>query len=74
MDLNDVIDECRDVMNCYQLCFIRYSIIAFIIIYSFNTIKVLRDSLKLWLVYNVLPLRVSSSHHSLQMFDHTRHT
>ena len=74
MDLNDVIDVCRDVMNCNQLCFMRYSIIVFIMIYSFHTIKVLRDSLKMWLVYNALPLHVSSSRHSLQMFDHTRHT
>ena len=29
---------------------------------------------KLWLVCNVLPLHASSSRHSLQMFDHTRHT
>lgn len=31
-------------------------------------------STKLWLVCNVLPLHASSSRHSLQMFDRTRHT
>ena len=74
MDLNDVIDVCRDVMNAinYVLCVISFKV--FIMIYSFHSIKVLRDSLKLWLVYNILPSRVSSSRHSLQMFDHTRHT
>ena len=69
-----------DVMHIYM----QYAIYCYWLSYSsyhvrnnisfFYPIKVLQESTKLYLVYNVLPSRVSSFRHSLQMFDHTRHT